>query len=967
MGRLLEAIYGEDLPSTARAQAQISISSLRRTFGSYCSKPVIITHELGYVLQAEDERLDRERVEQLVTAARAARETNSVDLAVARYRDALRLWRGPALDGIESALLRAAAHRLDEQRIATNEERLALELDLGRHHELVGELGELVEEHPVRERLRGQLMLALYRSGRAGDALNVYRRARHTMLDELGIEPSEHLQQLEHAIRTCDPSLEPRSRSVVVAAAGCLAPNLLPTNIADFTGRTEQIEQIRLHLTGEGERERGRATTAPVVVITGKGGVGKTSLVTRMSHEIASHFPDGQLFANLHGGASHPVSPAHVLERFLRAFGVPSSQIPDGLDERAEIYRNLLADQKVLVVLDDAVTESQVSPLIPGGGAAAVMITSRSRLAGLAGAEHVELDVFDTCKSLELLSRIVGAQRVQAEPCAAAEVARHCGHLPLALRIAGARLGARPHWRLQQLADRLGDETRRLDELTHGDMGIRPSISFVYESASERARRLFRRLGLLDLPLFSSWLGCVLINEPLADVEDLLADLVSAQLIETTGEESGVHSKYRFHDLIRVFARECLAAEETAAERRAVLERALSALLYLADEAHCRYNGGDSFRIKSNVSRWALPEPLTNQLAADPLAWYERERATLVAGVQQAAQAGFTELCWNLASGAEALFESRMYVDDWQETHEIALEAARKAHDRRGQAAMLYSLGSLHVMQQRFYPAYRELKAAARLFQDLGDDLGVAHVIRYIAYLDRMSGRLDEAADHYEQATAIFSGMGDDAAVACLLHNRAWIQLELERFDEAMELLSESLRLCQAAAQGTKVEAQVLHGLGEARLKTGDPARAVIEFERALAITRDIGDLIGQAYALRGIGVAKVRLNELDRAREVLRRALELASCANDRVAEARVLLGLSELAAATGDHAEAILFGQRAATAFREVHAPLLEAQALRLLSDAHAALGDGDASDAAAAEAATLRTKALGCSQAS
>ena len=222
-----------------------------------------------------------------------------------------------------------------------------------------------------------------------------------------------------------------------------------------------------------------------------------------------------------------------------------------------------------------------------------MIITSRRRLAGLAGAAHVEVDVFDADKSLDLLGRIAGSVRVHTQSEAAARVAAQCGHLPLALRIAGARLSARPHWSIAQLVERLADETSRLDELRHGEMGIRPSISLSYEGASEQARRLFRRLALLDLPVFSGWMSAALLDLPLAQAEDLLDDLVIAQLVQAAGTGSGVHSHYRFHDLIRVFARERLAAEEPAAEREAALERALGALLYLAEQAHRRQYGGD--------------------------------------------------------------------------------------------------------------------------------------------------------------------------------------------------------------------------------------------------------------------------------------------------------------------------------------------------------------------------------------
>jgi DNA-binding SARP family transcriptional activator len=950
LDRLLEAIYGEDLPPTARSQAQISISSLRRLFASRSREAIISTREHGYVIQVDSGRLDFQQFDELVSAARGARDANHLEQAVASYRDALRLWRGPALDGIDSQLVRAAASRLDEQRIATNEDRVDLELQLGRHHELVGELTELVDEFPLREQLRGQLMLALYRCDRTAEALQVYRQARRTMIDELGIEPGERLQHLEHAILTADPTLGPPA-PIRMQSASPQVPSLLPTDIADFTGRSEQVNQIREHLIPPaGPRER---LAVPVVVIVGKGGVGKTSLAVHASHGVAQHFPDGRLFADLHGGASHPVSPMQVLERFLRALGVPGSYLPDAVDERAEMYRNLLAGRKILVVLDDAMSESQVSPLLPGSGAAGVIITSRRRLAGLAGATHVELNVFDADKSIDLLARITGEVRVQSEALAAAQVAEHCGHLPLALRIAGARLSARPHWSIQQLVERLADETRRLDELRHGDMGIRPSISLTYESTGEQARQLFRRLALLDLPVFSGWMSAALLDLPVDEADDLLDELVNAQLIETTGPGSGVYSHYRFHDLIRVFARERLAAEEPAPERQAALERALGALLYLAEEAHWRHYGGDALR--SDAARWPLPRRMVEQLTAEPVSWYDHERPILVAGVRQAAQVGAVELCWSLAFSAVALFESRVYLDDWQETHDIALEATQKARHVRGQAAMLYSVGSLNIAQQRFDQARRAFTMAARLFTKVDDDQGIALVTRHLAFIDRLSGRLDDATKRYEQALAIFKRTGDMVAIACVLHGLAQVKLELNDIDSARELLADALRLTRAA-KCRRIEAQVLHRIGEANLLAGDLTGAVDAFELALAGTRDISDPIGEAYALMGIGVSKIRQGEFGQAREPLQRALELAGTAGQPLTEARALLGLSELALATSDAREAVVFGEQASSVFRSTGALLDAARALALLSDAHAALGDTAASDAATAEAAIL-----------
>jgi DNA-binding SARP family transcriptional activator len=950
MDRLLEAIYGEDLPPTARSQAQISVSTLRRLFAACGQGSAISTRTGGYAIRVGDGELDAQRFEELVVTAR---EASQPDVAVARYRDAIRLWRGPALEGTDSDLIRAAASRLNEQRISTNEDRIRLELQLGRHHELVGELTELVKEYPLRETLRAHLMLALYRCDRMAEALGVYRETRRTMIDELGIEPGERLQQLERAMLMSDPALDPASGPATITSARRGVPNLLPADIADFTGRGDQVAQIGRHLVGVGGQVR---LAVPVAVVVGKGGIGKTTLAVHAAHVVADHFADGLLFADLHGISGHTVSPAQVLERFIRAFGVPGAQIPDGVDERAEMYRNLLADRKILVLLDDAASEGQLLPLLPGSGTAGVIITSRNRLTGIGGALRVELEVFAAETSLDMLTRIAGAARVHDQSEAAAAVATHCGHLPLALRIAGARLAARPHWSIQQLADRLTDEANRLDELRHGDMGIRPSISVTYESIGEEARKLFRRLALLDMPVFSGWLSAALLDKPLAVAEDMLDELVNAQLIEVATSGSCLESQYRFHGLIRVFAREQLAAEELVADRREALERALGALFYLAEEARSSYYGGNYARFQSHALRWPLPEGLVRALLRDPLAWYDSERSTLVAGVRQAAQAGFTELCWSLASSAVPLFESRVYLNDWRESHDIALDAVRKAHHVRGQAAMLYHMGSLHITQLEFSQAFHALAAAVRLFEEAGDEQGTAHATFLMASADRLSGRLDDAAKGYERALSIFRAAGDDVATASVLLGLVQVKMERNEVGDSVELLSEALRLCQATPY-PRLEAQILHRLGEVYLLSGELGGAVEAFERVLVITREIGDTIGAAYAMQGLGVARLRRNEFDQARSVLRGAAELADSVGEHMAHARALLGLSELELASGNAGQAALLGQQAVEVFARLKAPLYQARALAMLSIAQAALGDADAAAASAAASSALR----------
>lgn len=951
ISRLAGAVYGDDLPPTARTQTQMCISSLRRLFVHHDHRDVIVTRANGYLLQVEPAVIDLYLFEELVAKARQARDAGQPVGAAGHYRAALGCWRGRALDGVDSQGLRATASLLNDRRTTTNEECIEIELGLGKHADLVGELTGLIAESPLRERLRGLLMVALYRSGRQAEALEVYRAARRTMIEELGIEPDEWLRQLERAILTSDPGLvetASASRSVAVrlepgsATAEQMptlsAPSMLPTDIADFTGRDEQLDAMKRHLVHADETER---LAVPVVVVVGKPGVGKTTLAVHVAHQEASSYPDGQLFADLHSRTSQRVTPMQVLERFLRALGVPSNAMPkDGVELYAESYRNLLAERKMLIVLDNVGGEGQVVPLLPGHPGSAVLITSNSRLSGLPGAVHIEVDALEQPQSVELLSRIVGAGRVEAEVDAAAELVALCGQLPLALRIAGARLAARPHWSVRQLTERLENEARRLDELRHGGMMIRASLTLAYEAIGEDARRLFRLLAMLDFRVFSGWVGAALLDVSITGAQDLLDDLADAQLVETANTGHGLQSQYHFHDLIRVFARERLVAEESVAERNAALERVLGCLLFLTSEAHRRTYGGDYLHVRSQATKWPLPEQATEQIVTPPLTWFERERATIVAAVTQAAHAGMVDLCWDLAVTSVTYFEVRAYLSDWRETHQVALRAARQANDVSGEATIRYSIGSLHVVEGRFDDARRELTAALRLFTSVGHEYGEALVERNIAFVDRISGDLDTAASRYQRALAVFRRDGDLVGAAYVLHGLACVALADGQDGEGRPLLSEALELSRRAGS-RRVEAQVLHRLGEVHLRANEPELAATVFGDALGAVTDIGDPIGEAYIRHGLGLSHLRSGDLHNAGAALHEALDLARRAGERLAEARVSLGLAELEMAQSKPTRAIDHLHRALDVLRSVHAPRLRAEVLAMLPDARGAAG--------------------------
>lgn len=577
---LVDAIWDENPPDTARTQVQICVSRLRKSLSAIGGADRIVTRSPGYLLHLGRDLLDVHVYNRLVAEADVLQREGRHEQATALLHQAVALWRGPALSGIPSRVLEAKAARLDEDRLATVEGRIELELGLGRHRQLIGELSTLVQEHPLRERLRAQLMLALYRSGRQVEALDAYRTGRDRLMDELGLKPGDELRSLETAILSGDPALHPEQASAPGMGGGAAhtssapvphpgevpsgfpdpeaRPQQLTSDTSDFVGRSDLLRSVEEVLVGTAE-----SRAVGVAVIIGKPGVGKSAMATHIGHRLMEeHFPDGQLYCDLRGTQDHPTTPADALGRFLRAFGVPGQAIPEDTDERAEMYRSLLARKRVLVVLDDAVGESQVTPLLPGSSSCGVIVTSRARLTGVPGSQLTELDVLTIEQSLDLLGRALGRERVMGEHEAAMALVRTVGRLPLALRIVAARLAARPHWSLASMLNRLADERNRLDELAHGELTIRASLSLTYDGMAPDTRRVLRLLGLADGTTIPGWVAGALLDDHRPFPSDLLEELVDAQMLDVAALDVTGDPRYRFHDIIRVFAREQLAQRE---------------------------------------------------------------------------------------------------------------------------------------------------------------------------------------------------------------------------------------------------------------------------------------------------------------------------------------------------------------------------------------------------------------------
>lgn len=949
--QLIDAVWDTSPPETARGQIQTCISGLRKLFASAGRPDAIDTHPHGYQLRLGAAELDSEEFGELVAMARGQAVEGQLAQAATTLRTALNLWRGVALADVRSPQVSRGGALLEDRRLSVLEERIRLDLTLGRHKEIVEELAALVDEHPLRERLHGFLMLALYRSGRQAEALEVRRRVRTVLVRELGIEPGRELQDLEQAILNRDMSLdwrpdgggEPTAAPPAAPSAGSgpamtspMVPHELPFSIADFTGREDLLDAMKGILLAN-RRGAVEVYSVPIVAISGKGGVGKSSVAIRVAHELKEEFPDGHLFGDFHAATSD--SPAAMLARFLRAMGVSGSAIPEDPEERARMFRSVVARRRLLVVLDDVAGEEQVLPLLPGSPNCAVLVTSRTRLSGLPGATWIDVESFDTTNSVELLRKIVGPARVDAQPEATVQLVRLCGGLPLALRIAGARLASRPHWTISELVRRLGNEARRLDEFSHRGLELRMTIASSYRALDPCAQRLFRLCAAVDSPDFPGWIAAALLDCSLAEADEVLHDLVDARMLDTV-EYSGERVRYRFHDLLRVYALEQLSETDTAEERAAAVDRVLGAWLGLAEEAHRHEYGGDYTILHGDALRWRPPWD-GGAGTVDPWQpgrdWLDVERGALVLAIRQAAAAGLDELCWDLALTSVTLFETKGYFDLWRETTELALAVTERAGNRTGRAAMLYSLGALHMFQKRLTDAQACLADALAVFEEDDNTHGRGLVLRNIALVRGLRGDTAAMLATYTSALDLLREVGDRMAEAQVLRSLAKFWIDEGDVAAGQPLLEEARAICKEV-RCLRGEAQVEHQFAYLYLSMGQVQRSLTSMHTVLLIVRDIGDRIGEAYALYGMGIIRHRQGRSGAAERTLLHALALALRVGERLVQGQVLYALGEIAFDSGNVGLAASHLAMAGQLFEEFGSVLWQAKTLSLLSDLHA-----------------------------
>ncbi|MEU8080231.1 BTAD domain-containing putative transcriptional regulator [Catellatospora citrea] len=888
LDRLADELWGDDPPRSAVANLRSYASALRRTLAAAGLDPArLVTTPGGYRLHVLPGECDVEVWESRAAEGAAALADGRLHDAVRHLDGGLAIWRGPALADVPVGPgLAARATALDERRAARTEDLFEARLRCGEGTGLVTQLRTHIAAHPTRERAYAQLMRELYAAGDAAGALEVYRQARRCLADQLGLEPGTELQGLQAAVLRRDPAL---TRPVPLLE---VAPRQLPADVTVLVGRDTELGRLA-------------GSPASVRVIHGPGGVGKSALAIRLAHTLASRYPDGQLYLDLQGSSPRltPLSPGEVLGRFLRALGVPDDRVPTEPAEAAAMYRSLLAERRMLILLDNAVDAAQVRPLLPGTSAHLVLVTARRALSSLDGGELLALDVLDEEHALRMLER-------EADAAAARLLVDLCGRLPLALRIAGARLSARPDWSAQDLVDRLVDERHRLDELHTDDMAVRSCFQASYGALDETAARAFRLAGLARVPHISVSGMAALLGETRAVAASALDRLVEARLMEVAGD------RFRLHDLLRLYAAECALAQQDALERARSLHRlmvyylgtARRAVLQVAgiprpvDPALCGPEGTDLVALDS-----------TQQAAA----WLDAELPCAVAIAEQAGEATEADRRYPAQLlRATSNYALRRDAGQVARLSETALRTCAPG-DTVSEAIARNLLGQAFFYQQRYDESRDCLVEALRLWQDIGDLDGVAMVTNSLGILNCRAGALDESLRWYQASFDTLGIIGNLQLQAIVLLNMGEAYHADGRIPEAVASVRRGLD--GVRADGTRTSRMMALGtLGVLHFQLGVTRSALRYLRRSLAMAELLRDPSHRVDMLLCQSEAFMRTGRLDLARADADRALNLSIEMGDRTRQGTSSRQVGKVLTALGEHGAAAAWLADAERLFR-------------------------------------------------
>jgi len=938
---LAEALWRPDHLATPEVTMRSYIKRLRQIMGPSGAR--IITRNPGYQIEVAEDELDLLRFSSLLRAGRTAVRTSAWQSASDLLNEGLGLWRGAPLADIASDVLQKnEVPRLEQLRLQALEWRIDADLSIGHLDALVPELQALTKDHPFREGFHGQLMLALCRCGRHAEALAAYQAARSVLVEELGAEPGPQLQWLHQRILAGDPALAwgtcgyTRHASAELRQAGAVVPRQLPAGVRHFAGRVAELAAL------DGLLAETNSPGGAVVIsaIGGMAGVGKTALAVHWAHRVAERFPDGHLYVNLRGyDPGQPVAAGDALAGFLRALGVAGQDIPADADERAARYRSLLAGKRVLVVLDNAAGAEQVRLLLPGTRPAVAVVTSRDSLTGLVardGVRRLSLGLLPPADAVGLLRTLIG-ERADADPGAAAALAARCSRLPLALRVAAELAAGRPAVPLADLVSELAAQQRRLDLLDAGGdprTALRAVFSWSYRHLNPDAARAFRLMALHPGPDLDLYAAAALTGTAVERAGQLLDALARAHLIEPAGP-----GRHAMLDLLRAYARELAAAQDTEQEQRAALTRLLG---------HYEHTAGAAMNVlfpAEQHNRPPVPAAATPAPAlADPAgarARLDAERASLIAVAVHAAERGWPQYATRLATCLYRYLHAGGYYTEAAALHEHARDAARHTGDRAAEARELTSLATIAMRQGRCQQATGHLQQALDLFRETRDLVGQARALSILGLIDLEQGRWPQAVGHFAQALTFFQQASDHTGTACALGNIGFAAEQQGRHRQARSYLRQALALSRKTGDRNS-EGYALNHLGLVDAHLGRYQQAISRLQRAAALFQEIGSADGQAEALVTLGLVDLAQGRHEQAAGRCQQALTVCQQASDRFGEIRALNSLGEVLLTTGQPSRARTQHAAALALAGQLDSPYQQARAHHGLARAYHAIGD-------------------------
>ncbi len=875
---IVDRVWSEQLPAHANAALHSLVLRLRRTLSGDGARPDPIgTGANGYLADVPAGGLDLTRFQALRARARESDPVLTAEL----LSQALALWRGePLIDVPSETLHRENVPALAEQRSSATEEYFDAELALGRHAAIVPPLHQAVQHNPLREQLWTQLMLALYRSGRQAEALAAYRTLSGILRDELGLDPGPGPRRLLEQILSSDPILEPArddraADSTLPPPAGPLFQ--LPADPAPLYGRDLSAERIRQIVTGTLADGR-----MPLVCVSGPPGIGKTALAVHVAHSLREEFPDGQWYVRLRGQHEHAGDPTEVLAELLTYAGVRGSAVPAGQEARATAFRAALSGRRVLLVLDDAESAAQVEPLLPGGAPCAVLVTSRTkpgRLVALHGGHAVNLDTLDEAAAASMLTAIFHTHAISVPQSLVDELARLCGNLPLALRIAGANVVTGPP---EVAADyvrhlRDGDRLSRLAVDGDSEVAIRAAIEPSYGRLGDRARRALRLQASSPSDCFT-----------IADIVTLL-DTGVDEAVAVTSELTVAHlarpshsGRFFVHDLIRLYAAERSQLEDSNAERAASVARLFRGYLATADATARRCYPRMTF----------LPLPEGRPVEPESKQWFRTEYRNVLSAIAHAARSGPATVAWQLADRLRGYLQEIGAHGEWRSSAEAGMNQARSEGDDHGIAAMHCSLALLSASRAEYADARERWEAALAIYARLADRSGMAAIYNNLGIVNREQGLLSEASDSYQHALRLYRELGQRHAELSTLSNLGVVELELDQLTNAIDCQRNALAGYTALSTSDLDNdvATALHNLAVAVRAVGQLGLAVSFLTRALVIHRRLDNAYGVANDLSNLATAYVDLGYYAKARHLVDECLAIARRTGRRRVEAEAL-----------------------------------------------------------------------------